>query len=77
MNIRSFICVFDKFKKNATLFQLNAVVQGLAIMTALPAYPISKVGRSSLRVLLILLAVTLCNIRTNNRGLLGVNNSDR
>ena len=28
-------------------------------MTALPAYPVSKVGRSSLRVLLILLAVTI------------------
>ena len=59
MNIRGFICVFEKFKKTATLFQLNAVVQGLAIMTALPAYPVSKVGRSSLRVLLILLAVTI------------------
>ena len=61
MNISGFICVFEKFKKIATLFQLNAVVQGLVIgqMTALPAYPVSKVGRSSLRVLLILLAVTI------------------
>ena len=33
MNIRGFICVFEKFKKIATLFQLIAVVQGLAIMT--------------------------------------------
>ena len=46
-------------------------------MTALPAYPVSKVGRSCLRVLLILLAVTIMQIRTNNSGLLGVNNSDR
>ena len=41
VNIRSFICVFENFKKNATL---NAVVQGLSIMTALPAYPVGKVG---------------------------------
>ena len=59
MNIRGFICVIEKFKKIATLFQLNAVAQELAIMTALPAYPVSKVVQSSLRVLLILLAVTI------------------
>ena len=52
--------VFSRsLKKNATLFKFNAVVKGLAIMTALPAYPVSKVGRSSLQVLLILLAVTI------------------
>ena len=65
------------FKKIETLFQLDAVVQGLAMMTALPAYPVSKVGRSNLRVLLILLFVTIMQCSPNNSGLLGVNNSDR
>ena len=50
MNIRVLICVIEKIQRIATSFQLDAVVQGLATMTAVPAYPVSKVGRSSLWV---------------------------
>ena len=49
--------VFSKSLKKLRLYIFSC--SGIIVMTTLPAYPVSKVGRSSLRVLLILFAVTI------------------